>query len=540
MSDPRQNAGLPWPELIERLERSQARLESAHADYMEAAAQSQRALSQVLSSHRDLVDTIRELAQRTEPTAPRATANVEPGASGAEVSPHATTREKQEARASTAHSPQPPQLPDTQLPARVSSEPSPARHITTPALVEVNAPRTALPALKPGQRVLLTNDGFGVAPVLAEVLNARGVRARVEGRRPALNTPTDVVIFLGSLRAPAHLDDAMSVVEDALVTAERFSTRLMQPGAGFVAVLDSAGAFGLAPFDPVVAPYGAMVGLVRALRHRHRGAHIKVIDLDAEGLDTRTIAQTLADELFEGGERTPVALDANRRQEVRWEAFDRRTTPASWLDEEQAPLIYVPSPTAVLATAVERLAIAHELPVAILNRPGVSSQLARRMAERGVALRSADYDLERLFPTMDFLDALRADHGPIAAIVAEPFPARRPDDVLRWDATRPALDEFNALLAMTINDPLNLLAVGLGPGTPPIVASAMRYFARAESLRRNERLRVRLVHLDGAGAPTRGDLGPRDFALTELLSADAPSTAEVRFERSSPRPPVKS
>jgi len=124
----------------------------------------------------------------------------------------------------------------------------------------------------------------------------------------------------------------------------------------------------------------------------------------------------------------------------------------------------------------------------------------------------------------------------IAAIVAEPFPARRPDDVLRWDATRPALDEFNALLAMTINDPLNLLAVGLGPGTPAVIASAIRYFARAESLRRNERLLVRLVHLDGAGAPTHGDLGPRDFALTELLSADAPAMAEVRFERASNRP----
>ncbi|TXD38897.1 hypothetical protein FRC98_00395 [Lujinxingia vulgaris] len=547
MSDPRSKDQLPWPRLVERLERSQERLEAAHTDYLEAAAASQRALSEVLKSHAELVDTIRQFASAQTPDAPQQTA-----VASAEPEPPAEEASS-EVVAPAAHSPRVAvrptsgELSDAELPARTSIPPLPtapaptagtsvARHITSPTLSPVEAPGQALPALKRGQRALITNDGFGVAPILAELLNARGVRARVEGRRPELNGPTDVVIFLGSLRAPAHLDDAMSVVEDALITAERFTTRLMQPGAGFVAVLDSAGAFGLEPFDPVVAPYGATVGLARALRHRHRAANIKVIDLNAEGLDTRTIAQHLASELFEGGERSPVALGPAGRREVRWEPFANRATPAPWLDDTGAPLIYVPGPGAVLATAVERLAIAHELPVAVLNRPGVSTQLARRMAERGVALRSADYDLERLFPTMDFLDALRADHGPIAAIVAEPFPARRPDDVLRWDATRPALDEFNALLAMTINDPLNLLAVGLGPGTPAVVASAIRYFARAESLRRNERLQVRLVHLDGAGAPTHGDLGPRDFALTELLSADEPSMAEVRFERTSSRP----
>ena len=549
MSDPRSKDQLPWPRLIERLERSQQRLEAAHTDYLEAAAASQRALNQVLESHAELVDTIRHLASAQQPSQDFAAEDppAEPAPPEEETS--------SEAIATAAHSPHVAVSPtsgalsDAELPARTSIPPLPAppspapatgasaaRHITSPTLAPVDAPGQPLPALKRGQRALITNDGFGVAPLLAELLNARGVRARVEGRRPELNGPTDVVIFLGSLRAPAHLDDAMSVVEDALVTAERFTTRLMQPGAGFVAVLDSAGAFGLEPFDPVVAPYGAAVGLARALRHRHRAAHVKVIDLNAEGLDTRTIAQHLANELFEGAESSPVALGPAGRREVRWEPFANRATPAPWLDDTGAPLIYVPGPGAVLATAVERLAIAHELPVAVLNRPGVSTQLARRMAERGVALRSADYDLERLFPTMDFLDALRADHGPIAAIVAEPFPARRPDDVLRWDATRPALDEFNALLAMTINDPLNLLAVGLGPGTPAVVASAIRYFARAESLRRNERLQVRLVHLDGAGAPTHGDLGPRDFALTELLSADEPAMAEVRFERTSSRP----
>ncbi|RVU47930.1 hypothetical protein EA187_00395 [Lujinxingia sediminis] len=546
MSDPRSKDQLPWPRLIERLERSQQRLEAAHTDYLESAAASQRALTRVLESHAELVDTIRQFASVEQPSE----ASAAPKPPGEPIPPEeeATT----EAIAPAAHSPHVAVSPttgalsDTELPARTSVPPLPspassssgavARHITTPTLSVVEAPGQPLPALKRGQRALITNDGFGVAPLLAELLNARGVRARVEGRRPDLHGPTDVVIFLGSLRAPAHLDDAMSVVEDALITAERFTTRLMQPGAGFVAVLDSAGAFGLEPFDPVVAPYGATVGLSRALRLRHRAANIKVIDLNAEGRDTRTIAQHLATELFEGGERSPVALGPSGRREVRWEPFANRATPAPWLDDTGAPLIYVPGPGAVLATAVERLAIAHELPVAVLNRPGVSSQLARRMAERGVALRSADYDLERLFPTMDFLDALRADHGPIAAIVAEPFPARRPDDVLRWDATRPALDEFNALLAMTINDPLNLLAVGLGPGTPAVVASAIRYFARAESLRRNERLQVRLVHLDGAGAPTHGDLGPRDFALTELLSADEPAMAEVRFERTSSRP----
>lgn len=544
-------------QILRRLEETQKALEAAHADYLKANSESQRALGRVLDAFTELSRTVQVLVTNQNDAAESSTPPGQGDSAEEENNPLLRTgmeqlprREAPPQPETTALSKNPNNLPArlhsrgvsvpaemaTELPApsttKPRSRPLPSRsnaiRLESPTLSLAPASGEPFPALQKDKKIVVTNDGFGVAPLVTDMLASRGYRVRLEGRRPELAVPADLVIFLGSLRSPANLDDAMAVVDDAMAAAEKMSTRLMQPGAGFVALVDTAGGFGLDQFDPVSAPFGALLGLIRLIKSRYPNAGAKLIDLDGGALQAETIARQVVDELLAGGNDSPVAISENRRCIAEWTEFQSLRKPADWLLDEPSPLIYMPGPEAILSTAVERLAIAHELPVAILRRRGAPGQLVRDFGAAGVDARSTDYDLHRLFSVMDFLDRLRSDHGPITAIVAESFPANR-DDLPRWDLNRPLLDEFNALLAMTINDPLQLLAVGIGPQTPQVVASALRYFARAESLRRNEYLQVRLAHINRPSSPRRRDLDPRNFALTEFLSAAEPSIAEVRI-----------
>lgn len=560
MSDERDPSALPkWEELLRRLEQTHGQLESAYADYLKASADSERALKRVIDSFGELSNTVRALVPEPgEIKDDRDVASDDGDISGNDKNsstdlvaspstPSAEADHSQNALPAHLHSrgvtipqdsdgpPQPKRAPrapvSTGAEAVDSTANSPFR-IEQPILVDAPYPEGPGPfsGLKKESRILLTNDGFGVAPVLNDILSREGYRVRVGNRRPDFSAPADTVIFLGSLRAPSDLDDAMSVIDDAMYVAERMTTRLMQPDSGFVAVVDTAGGFGLDRFDPVAAPYGALLGLCRLLDRRHPGARTRLIDLDGGQLSGEKIAELVAEELLNGGDESPIALGQEHRKSVRWAPFSERSRPAGWLEDNRPPLVYMPGPNAVLATAVERLAIAHELPVAVLRRRHAPPRMAQKFDQLGIETRSINYDLNRLFSAMDFLDALRDKHGPIAAIIAESVPAKKPNDLARWGVMRPPLDEFNALLAMTINDPLRLLGVGLGPRTPPVIASALRYFARAESLRRNDHLRVRLAHMHRAPQRNGSGIDPCDFALTEFLSGSDPLIAEVRFQ----------
>ena len=590
MSDDRDSSTLPrWEELLRELEETNRRLQSAHADYLEASARSEQALQRVIDAFGDLNETVKQLVPQPDGSAASAPPKPGPSAGDDGISntddPEASRGDSGDSAPPDSSSGPPPTPSDAdrssnELPARLHSrgiaipghktpadgdgdgaadsaraadhsetevspqsappaQPTPRRPslpIDQPHLVDApqSTSPTAFSGLDKERRIVLTNDGFGVAPALNEILSDKGYRVRIDSRRPELSAPADTVVFLGSLRAPSDLDDAMSVVDDAMYTAEQMTTRLMQPDSAFVAAIDTGGGFGLGSFEPVTAPYGSLLGLIRLLDERHPGASTKLIDIDGSKMGGEQIAQLVARELLEGGDDSPIAVGPDRRQGVEWRDYESGGRPAPWLDEPTPPLVYMPGPDAVMATAVERLAIAHELPVAVLRRRHTPSSIARSFDELDIHVRSIDYDLNQLFSVMDFLDGLRNDFGPIAAIVAESLPANNPQELARWDALRPPLDEFNALLAMTINDPLKLLGVGIGPDTPPIVSSALRYFARAESLRRKEQLGVRLAHLQRRPRQQQPDLDPFDFALTEFLAGATPAMGELRFHRYTP------
>ncbi len=554
-SKPSNGADSPSP-----IAEARKKLEQAHRRWQKTQRQSQEALSEVVQSITDLARAIEEhpssapiepekqgtsapssdppptpeKRERPEtPKVPEPTSDTNPNNLPAElhsrgISIPSPKRDQSPSSSTLA----PPSAPD-QPPAK--PRPRQRRHridLDEPTLIEATRPESPspFPGLDPSSKIVITNDGFGVAPALNEILSQKGLRVRVESRRPELASPADAIIFLGGLRAPRDLDDAMSVIDDAVHTAERMTTRLMQPDSSFICAIDTAASFGLERFDPVAAPLGALVGLVRLLDKRHPGSSTKLVDIDGGRMEGPQIAEILAQELLEGGAQSPIALSNDHRRTVQWASTEPDAHPAKWLTDTPGALLYMPGPSGILATSVERLAIAHELPVALLRRRHVPAELIRRFTDSSIETRKTNYDLNHLFNVMDFLDALRSDFGPISAVITESIPAQNPDDLPRWEVMRPPLDEFNALLAMTINDPLQLLGVGIGPRTPPVITSALRYFSAAESLRRNDSLRVRLAHMESPSPQGQQMMDPRDFALTEFLASAQPLRAEMRIE----------
>src|SRR5207253_11490479 len=93
-----------------------------------------------------------------------------------------------------------------------------------------------LAGLTAGGRLVVTDDGGGIASALAAELTRRGVRAEAVAEVPA---DADGVIFLGGLRAVASVDAAIEVNREAFRAARSVAPRFASGAHVFVAVQDT-------------------------------------------------------------------------------------------------------------------------------------------------------------------------------------------------------------------------------------------------------------------------------------------------------------
>ncbi|MBI3270543.1 MAG: SDR family oxidoreductase [Planctomycetes bacterium] len=165
----------------------------------------------------------------------------------------------------------------------------------------------ALPGLGTG-RIVLTDDGGGLAPALARRLAAAGIRAEVVREVPA---DADAVLFLGGLRTVAGVDEAVEVNREAFRAARSVAARFTTDGGLFVTVQDTGGDFGLAGRDPLRAWLGGVAGLARTAAVEWPRAAVKAIDLERGGRAPEALAEALFQELLTGGPAREVGLHAD-------------------------------------------------------------------------------------------------------------------------------------------------------------------------------------------------------------------------------------
>ncbi|MGH3375882.1 MAG: acyltransferase domain-containing protein, partial [Actinoallomurus sp.] len=135
--------------------------------------------------------------------------------------------------------------------------------------VSVPAPEGEGDALT-GRRVVIVDDGRGVALELADLLERRGAEARVVEAPPEDETAADALVQLAALRPGTRpvLPAAFAGIRHAVLG-----------GADRVVVATtSAGAFG--PTEGADAADAGLRGLVRALAHEYPGSVTRAVDVD--------------------------------------------------------------------------------------------------------------------------------------------------------------------------------------------------------------------------------------------------------------------
>jgi len=171
-------------------------------------------------------------------------------------------------------------------------------------LDEVPAPGNGLglSGLATATRVVVTDDGNGIAQALATQLNAAGHATEITDDVPA---DADVVIFLGGLRDDADLDTNRLAFKAARALGSKFE-------GIFVTVQDTGGDFGLSGSDR--AWIGGLPGLAKTAAQEWPAAAVRAIDLERGGRTAAELAGALLEELYKGGAELEIGLHADGRR----------------------------------------------------------------------------------------------------------------------------------------------------------------------------------------------------------------------------------
>jgi acyl carrier protein len=312
----------------------------------------------------------------------------------------------------------------------------------------------ALAGILGAQRLVVTDDGSGVAAALVLNLAKHGVQASVV---TTVSADADAVIFLGGLRAANTVDEAIAVNREAFHASRAVAARLTDQGGAFVTVQDTGGDFGLSGRDATRAFLGGVSALARTAALEWPKAAVKAIDLErAESgkaaRDASALAAALVAELLEGGPTLEVGLHADGRRTTLVSV--PTASPATLMGNMSKQSVVVASGggRGVTAAGLLALAQAKQPRIVLLGRTALSEEPA---ALRGISddaalkrafLQQAQADGRKPSPAelnaqLSALQALREIRATLAALQAAGSEARYiAVDVANATALTSALD----------------------------------------------------------------------------------------------------
>lgn len=211
--------------------------------------------------------------------------------------------------------------PPPSPPLPLSPPPPLARAVTT--MVPAPLPGLELPGLREG-RLLITDEGTGVAHHLVDRLSESGVHATVttdadlaDLADSADSADEDIcgVVLLAGLRPAPTAEEATEVNREAFAAARSLARLIAERGGVFVTVQDTGGDFGLGGAHGHRAWLGGPAGLARTAAKEWPEARVKAVDCERGDRDADALAEALADELLRGGSSTDIGLcaDGSRR-----------------------------------------------------------------------------------------------------------------------------------------------------------------------------------------------------------------------------------
>jgi NADP-dependent 3-hydroxy acid dehydrogenase YdfG/acyl carrier protein len=235
------------------------------------------------------------------------------------------------------------------------------------------------------RKILVTDDGAGVALEVVRALAARGLDAEVAS---TVTGEPDVLIFLGGLRAVASVDEAVAVNHEAFHAAQAVAARFAASGGVLVTVQDTGGDFGLSGGDLTRAYLAGVSALARTAAVEWPSASVKAVDLERGGRSPAALAEALVEELFTGGAAREVGLHADGTRSTLRSVVRAVGAPVSAFDKSDVVLVSGGA-RGVTAASIVELARRGSPRVVLLGRTQLEDEPA---ACRGV---SGDAELKR-------------------------------------------------------------------------------------------------------------------------------------------------
>ena len=365
----------------------------------------------------------------------------------------------------------------------------------------------ALPGLNDGP-LIITDDGTGVAPLLANQLSARGIRAEIVTEVPA---GAGKVILLDGLRQISSAGDAVAANQAAFRAARQAASQLQSAAGVFVTVQDTGGDFGLTGYDrdgtgtdPRRAWLGGLAGLARTAALEWPHAAVRAIDCARAGRAPDVIAAAIGDELTEGGPAVSVGLRGDgTRITLGLEAAPAR--PGRARINGSSVIVATGGARGVTAVATQALARAYRPRLLLLGRrpltaepdglagapdeaslirllagrqPGSPAEIAAAargilavreiraslaaIEQAGAAVRYLPADIRDRAALAAALEEVRRSWGPVTGVVhgagllADSMIGSKTDEQFT-SVFSPKVDGLRALLDVTAGDPLDLL-----------------------------------------------------------------------------------
>ncbi|TDD96360.1 SDR family NAD(P)-dependent oxidoreductase, partial [Actinomadura rubrisoli] len=336
------------------------------------------------------------------------------------------------------------------------------------------APPTGLGVVRPRTegRMVVTDDGAGLAPLVVEGLAAHAVHAEVVDTVPADATGA---ILLGGFREPLSVDDALGVQRAAFQAARTLAPRLGDGGV-FVTVQGTGGDFGTTAAAGPATWAGGLSALARTVASEHPSAGVKAIDCAVN--DRQRAATAIVHEITAGGPALSVGLRPDgERVVLRYDQAEIDSADDTVSAERihdvlgDAPVIVASGGArGVTATALHRLAAAAHVKLILLGRtvledepPGLSEAatehaLIKTLGDQARSREDGKPDLIELRAEAQRILAVREVRRSLAAF------GRTGADVRYLTADVRDLDAVSAALAGVRRDwgPITGLVHGAG------------------------------------------------------------------------------
>ena len=294
----------------------------------------------------------------------------------------------------------------------------------------------ALSGILGAQRLVVTDEGTGVAAALVANLARHGVDAKVVATVPL---DADAVIFLGGLRAVKTVDDAIAVNREAFHAGRTVAAHLGATGGAFVTVQDTGGDFGLSGHDAIRAYLGGVGALARTAALEWPKTAVKAIDLERGSgksvRDADALATALVAELLYGGPTLEVGLHADGRRTTLASLPTQAPTIAAENIDDNSVVVASGGGRGVTAVSLIALAKVKRPRIVLLGRTALNeeSEDVRDIVDeaglkRALLQRSRDAGLKstpaELNAQISALLAMREIRATLAALVAAGSAAR--------------------------------------------------------------------------------------------------------------------